>query len=153
MSKYNPDYHDDWAWSLAAMGATNEEIAEAFGVNEKTIRRWAKTYDSFGKALIEGKGISDAKVVKSLYQRATGYDYTETKKVVETDKNGNIKPVKIEETKKHVPADVTAQIYWLKNRQRSKWSDRPEFLPDTGGDKDDVVFYIPDNGRDEKKDK
>lgn len=25
--KYNAPYHDNWAWSLAAMGATNEEIA------------------------------------------------------------------------------------------------------------------------------
>ena len=25
-TKYNAAYHDDWAWSLAAMGATNKEI-------------------------------------------------------------------------------------------------------------------------------
>ena len=31
LSKYNPEYHDDWAWSLAVKGATNDEIAEAFG--------------------------------------------------------------------------------------------------------------------------
>lgn len=30
LSKYNPEYHDDWAWSLAIKGATNDEIAEAF---------------------------------------------------------------------------------------------------------------------------
>ena len=62
--------------------------------------------------MAEGKGVSDAKVVRSLYQRATGYEYTETKKTVEYDKEGNIKPVKVEETKKFVPPDVTAQIFW-----------------------------------------
>ena len=57
--KYNAPYHDNWAWSLAAMGATNEEIALAMGVSERTIMRWAKEHESFGKALGEGKGVSD----------------------------------------------------------------------------------------------
>ena len=47
--KYNAPYHDNWAWSLAAMGATNEEIALAMGVSERTIMRWAKEHESFGK--------------------------------------------------------------------------------------------------------
>lgn len=65
--KYNAPYHDNWAWSLAAMGATNEEIALAMGVSERTIMRWAKEHESFGKALGEGKGVSDAKVIRSLW--------------------------------------------------------------------------------------
>ena len=122
--KYNPDYHDNWAWSLAAMGATNEEIAKAMGV-------------------------SDAKVIRSLYQRAVGYEYEEEKKIIEYDKDGNVKPIKIEKTKKQVPPDVGAQCFWLKNRQRDKWQDRPEVIPDTGADDgDQVQFYLPDNGRD-----
>ena len=44
--KYNAPYHDNWAWSLAAMGATNEEIALAMGVSERTIMRWAKEHES-----------------------------------------------------------------------------------------------------------
>lgn len=57
--KYNAPYHDNWAWSLAAMGATNEEIALAMGVSERTIMRYlmskgAYTYEpgnitEFGK--------------------------------------------------------------------------------------------------------
>lgn len=81
--KYNAPYHDNWAWSLAAMGATNEEIALAMGVSERTIMRWAKEHESFGKALGEGKGVSDAKVIRSLYERATGYEYEEEKKIIE----------------------------------------------------------------------
>ena len=150
--KYNALYHDDWAWSMAAMGATNEEIAEAMGISKRTILRWAKDHESFGKALAEGKGVSDAKVVRSLYQRATGYEYTETKKTVEYDKEGNIKPVKVEETKKFVPPDVTAQIFWLKNRQRQTWQDRPQDYLQGGGDNDpEVTIYLPDNGRDDSE--
>ena len=81
------------------MGATNEELALAMGVSERTIMRWAKEHESFGKALGEGKGVSDAKVIRSLYERATGYEYEEEKKIIEYDKDGNVKPVKIEKTK------------------------------------------------------
>lgn len=148
--KYNAPYHDNWAWSLAAMGATNEEIALAMGVSERTIMRWAKEHESFGKALGEGKGVSDANVIRSLYERATGYEYEEEKKIIEYDKDGNVKPVKIEKTKKHVPPDVTAQIFWLKNRQRDRWQDRPQDYVDQTSDNDaEVQIYLPDNGRDD----
>ena len=110
--KYNPDYHDNWAWSLAAMGATNEEIAKAMGVSKRTIIRWSQDHESFGSALAQGKGVSDAKVIRSLYQRAVGYEYEEEKKIIEYDKDGNVKPIKIEKTKKQVPPDVGAQCFW-----------------------------------------
>lgn len=145
-TKYNALYHDDWAWSLAAMGATNEEIAEAMGISKRTIIRWAKEHESFGKALTEGKGVSDAKVIRSLYQRATGYDYVEEKQIVELDKSGKPKPIKVEKTKKHVPPDVAAQCFWLKNRQRDRWQDRPEPTIDVD-DGTEVQIYLPDNGR------
>ncbi len=141
--KYNSLYHDDWAWSMAAMGATNEEIADAIGISKRTIIRWAKEHESFGKALAEGKAVSDAKVIRSLYQRATGYDYTEEKKVVEFDKDGNVKPVKVETIKKHVPPDVAAQCFWLKNRQRDRWADRPQYIPEAD-DEEQTVFYLPE---------
>lgn len=147
--KYNKDYHDDWAWSLAAMGATNKEIAAAIGVSERTIMRWSKDHESFRKAMAEGKGVSDAKVIRSLYQRAVGYDYTETKKIVETNSDGSIKPVKIETYEKHLPPDVGALCFWLKNRQRNYWQDRPEVVQDNG-DGAEVHIYLPDNGRDKK---
>lgn len=141
--KYNALYHDDWAWSMAAMGATNEEIADAMGVSKRTILRWAKDHESFGRALTEGKGVSDAKVIRSLYQMATGYEYTEEKKVVEVDpKTGETKPVRIEKTTKHVQPSVAAQCFWLKNRQRDKWADRPISVEETTGI-EQTQFYLP----------
>lgn len=148
--KYNALYHDDWAWSLAAMGATNDEIASAMGVSVRTIIRWAKNHESFGKALSEGKGVSDAKVIRSLYQRAIGFEYEEEKRIVEYDKDGNVKPVRVEKTKKKVPPDVAAQCFWLKNRQRDHWQDRPmDYIQQNSGDDAQVQIYLPDNGRDD----
>ncbi len=146
--KYNALYHDDWAWSLAAMGATNDEIADAMGVSKRTIIRWAKEHESFGRALAEGKGVSDAKVIRSLYQMATGYEYTEEKRIVEYDTDGSVKPVRVEKTVKHVQPSVAAQCFWLKNRQRDRWQDRPELVPEQTAE-DDVQIYLPDNGRED----
>ena len=73
--KYNPAYHDDWAWSLAIKGATDAEIADAFGVSVRTLNRWKKDHDSFYEALISGKNQADAKVERKLYERAIGYRY------------------------------------------------------------------------------
>ncbi len=149
--KYNKDYHDDWAWSLAAMGATNEEIGDAIGVSKRTIIRWSKEYESFGKALAEGKAVSDARVIRSLYKMATGYEYTEEKKIVDVDADGNVKPVRVETTKKHVQPSVAAQCFWLKNRQKERWQDRPQDCFQDGDINDtEVQIYLPDNGRDDK---
>lgn len=146
--KYNARYHDDWAWSMAAMGATNEEIARAMHISKRTILRWAKDHESFGKALEEGKAVSDAKVIRSLYKMATGYEYTEEKKIVEVDEKGNIKPIRIETIKKHIHPSVAAQCFWLKNRQKEKWQDKPQDYIQSGSDSDtEVQIYLPDNGR------
>ena len=52
---YNPDYHDDWAWSLALKGATDQELAEAFGVSKRTILRWKNEHPLLQKRTRGGR--------------------------------------------------------------------------------------------------
>jgi len=144
--KYNAKFHDDWAWSLAALGATDDEIAEAMKISVRTLYRWKKENLSFMNALSEGKAVSDSKVIRGLYQRAIGYEYEEEKHIMSFDKDGNMKKVvKIEKTKKVAPPDVGAQIFWLKNRQQDTWRDRPQDAID--GEYNEVneqtQFYLP----------
>ena len=123
-SAYIEELHNDWAWSLAAEGLTDKEIAEKMGVAKSTLNKWKLGFPSFSDSLKRGKEIIDAQVQKSLYQRAIGYEYKEKKVIVELDSNGNQKPARIETTEKIVPPDTTAQIFWLKNRQPDKWRDK-----------------------------
>src|SRR5690625_6486352 len=50
-----------------------------------------------------------------MLKRAKGYEYEEVKTYIE-ESDGK-KKKKIEKTIKHVPADITAGIFWLKNRK------------------------------------
>ena len=83
--KYNPAYHDDWAWSLAIKGATDQDIADVFHVSRRTIIRWRQTYPSFNEACQHGKEVADAKVKRSLYERAVGFEYQEKESVIDVD--------------------------------------------------------------------
>lgn len=125
VSAYNASYHDDWAWSLAVQGATDDEIAEAFGISVRTLHRWKKEHESFLTALTTGKDVADSKVEKSLYQRALGYEYKEVEQHIETDpSSGRHTITKQRVVTKQVPPDTMAIMYWLNNRTKNtgKWS-------------------------------
>lgn len=143
LSKYNSEYHDDWAWSLAIKGATNEEIAEAFGISTRTFIRWEKEHESLRDAVLRGKCAADAKVEKSLFQRAIGFTVEDTERTVDIDKDGNPKPVRVRTTKKNVPPDTMAIMYWLNNRKRNQWSQRQETTI-TAEDSEGQVVSIAD---------
>ena len=125
--KYNPEYHDDWAWSLALKGATDQDVADAFHVSRMTILRWRKEYKSFDEAYQRGKDIADAKVKKSLYERAVGFEYTEKESIMELDpKTGEKKPVKVRTQTKRARPVTMAIMYWLNNRSKGEFSQRQE---------------------------
>jgi hypothetical protein len=66
-----------------------------------------------------GKQVADSRVERSLYQRAVGYRYEAVKIFMPA---GRAKPVYAKHIE-HVPADVTAGIFWLKNRDPQHWRD------------------------------
>lgn len=118
-SLYNPEFHPKKAGELALMGKTNPEIGKILGVNPDTLAQWKKQFPEFAEALKTSKDQADAPVIKSLYQRALGYEYTEIKEI---ESNDGLR--RIERTVKKVLPDVTAQIFWLKNRQPVDWRDK-----------------------------
>jgi hypothetical protein len=127
-TKYKEEYNDQ-VIKLCRLGATDKEIADFFDVKEQTVNNWKKSEPSFFESLKKGKVISDTNISESLYKKALGYYYTEEKEVRIKDYNEEgkqIERVAVVELKKYVPADTTAQIFWLKNRRRDQWRDKQE---------------------------
>lgn len=115
-TKYKPEYAEI-AKSMCKLGATDYELAEAFGVRTVTIWRWQATHPEFCSALKVMKETYDDRVERSLAQRATGYSY-HTKKVFQF--RGQIVEAEIIE---HVPPDPGAAKLWLTNRRPKDWRD------------------------------
>lgn len=118
---YDPSYVEQ-AKKLAALGATDIEVADFFEVDVRTIYRWKHVYDDFCHALNVGKAKADERVVNSLYQKAIGYEQDEVKIFMPA---GADKPVYAPYRAKIAP-DTTAAIFWLKNRQPGQWRDKQE---------------------------
>jgi hypothetical protein len=146
--KYNPEYHDDWAWSLAVKGADDKELAQAMHVSRKTICAWKKQHPTFAAALNEGKDIADSTIERSLYNSGKGYFVEEEEKVIEVSQNGTQKLGDLRTKKRYIPPNVTAQIFWLKNRKKDQWRDVTK-TEVTGEDGKPVEFqqvqvYLPE---------
>lgn len=118
-TKYDPKYND-MARRLCLLGFTDVQLAEFFGVCEKTINNWKNEHEDFLLSLKEGKEFADIRVVESLFRRATGFKYDEI--TYEPDERGEMDESK-RVTKTVVP-DTGACMAWLKNRQPSQWRDK-----------------------------
>ncbi|KGK88030.1 transposase [Clostridium sp. HMP27] len=110
------------AKKLAKEGCTDEDIAGRLGIGIRTLYDWKKKYPQFMQALKENKDYFDSRVEDALLKRALGYEYEETEIVATKDG----KTSKVKKTKRTVPPDVTAIIFWLKNRQPEKWRNKIE---------------------------
>lgn len=118
-TKYKPEYATQ-AEKLCLLGATDDDMADFFDVETSTINNWKNEFPEFLESIKKGKMLADANVADRLYQRAMGYEAPDVDiRVVD----GEI--IKTPLTK-YYPPDTPAAIFWLKNRQRSKWRDKVE---------------------------
>lgn len=116
-TKFKPEYVSI-AKAMARLGATDAEMATAFGVTVSTVALWKVQHKDFSDAQKVGKVIADARVEASLYRRAQGYEHDEVDMRVVDDKLVKTK------IRKHYPPDTTACIFWLKNRKPKEWRDK-----------------------------
>ena len=113
-------------------GLTDKDIAKNLRIGVSTLREWKGRFPEIRDALKQGKDAADRVVENALYKSATGYTMKIRKpvkvKLVDYDPTGK----KIRETETwqaveeeiHVPAQVTAQIFWLKNRKPDQWREK-----------------------------
>jgi transposase-like protein len=114
---------------LARYGATHVQIAKELEISATTLTDWKRQHESLRETIREGMFEFDTdKVEKSLLKRALGYTITETlEKERLVDKASGKTELKIvSRSKKHLPADVTAAIFWLKTRRKDLWRTPPD---------------------------
>lgn len=104
--------------ALAEEGKTDKQIAKAIGVSEKTINNWKVKNTDFFQSLKDAKDIADQLVEATLFERAIGYKHKEVKVFCHQGM------IVTHEVEKVYPPDVTAMIFWLKNRQPDRWRDK-----------------------------
>ncbi|MBI1202627.1 MAG: hypothetical protein GC182_08970 [Rhodopseudomonas sp.] len=115
-TKYKPEYAKI-ARNLCVRGATDADLALAFGVAQSTIWAWGQANIDFAESVAAGKDQFDGQVERAFAQRAIGYEYV-TEKVFQYEGN----PVRVE-VLEHVPADVNAGKFWLINRRKDRFKD------------------------------
>lgn len=113
---------EDWA----RQGLFDEQIAKNMGISEATLYNYKRQYPEIKEALRKGKEVVDIEVENAMFKRAIGYTITINEEKI--DKFGEVHNCKRDV---HIPGDVTAQIFWLKNRRRTQWRDKVEYEANT----------------------
>ncbi len=116
-TKYKAEFAEQ-VYKLCLLNAIDKEIADFFGVTEKTINNWKRDHKPFLQSIKRGKIKADADVAERLYQRAMGYSHPD---VHISNYQGEIT---ITELTKHYPPDTAAAFIWLKNR--ANWKDKQD---------------------------
>lgn len=106
-------------------GITEREIARRLRIAHSTFQAYKRQFPDFSDRLKKGRELADIRVENALFRAAVGFEYEEisTEYAENKDSKSSKKVVK---TKRFVPGNVTAQIFWLKNRRPDKWRDRKE---------------------------
>lgn len=102
------------------------------GIHRDTLVEWKKQFSDISDALKSGKDVADYIVENELFQSCQTRTVTVKKpiklKKVMVDGKKRLEEERVEYAEEEVviPGNVTAQIFYLKNRKPDKWKDRPQ---------------------------
>jgi hypothetical protein len=107
-------------------GLSDEQIAHNVSISPSTLYEWKNKYKELSEALKKGKEVVDREVENALLKRARGYSYDEiTQEPIVVDVQTGATEIKVTKiVRRQVAPDVTAQIFWLKNRKPDEWRDK-----------------------------
>jgi hypothetical protein len=98
-------------------GLTDNQICENLGIGKSLLYEWKNDYVEFAECFKRGREVADYLVENAMMKSALGYSYDEV--TVELG-------VETKRVTKEVQPNITAQIFWLKNRRSDKWRDKPD---------------------------
>ena len=122
-------------WSKS--GLTEFEMCKRLGIARSVWHDYKNKYTDIADVIKEGRAIANFTVEKSLFKRATGYQYKETKVVV-GDRD------RTEITTREVAPDPASMIFWLKNRKPKDWKDKRDLDFTTDGENTTINVNIVD---------
>lgn len=125
--------------SWAIKGLTDRQIADSMGIAESTLYEWKKKYSEISEALKKGKEVFDAESVEALHQAGIGHYIEEVDTDITIRDGMEIK--RIRKRKRWIPSNVTALIFWLKNRDPDNWKDR-KAVEEVVNDDKAIMRYI-----------
>lgn len=110
-------------------GHTDEELAEYIGISTATLYRWKNKYPDFAENIKTSKAAYDVTVEESLHRRTVGFKVAvkkhfkikTTKLDKKTGRRYETEELVAAEDEVYIPADTTAQIFWLCNRLPERW--------------------------------
>ena len=123
-------------------GLIQKDIAHNMRCSLKTLQNWRDKYPEIKAALLAGKEVADRIVENALYRSATGYTATVKEPVKVRDiEYDPVTGKKLSERERyitvekeiHIPAQVTAQIFWLKNRKPQEWREKHDVVMESNG--------------------
>lgn len=147
--------HMDKIKEWAQAGATKADIAKRLGVAPSSVRKFCalgekgdSRYEAFAAAFAQACAVADTAVENALYRAATGYKEKVLKhykiRAVKYDREGHrvAEHEELRETYDEVafPANVSAQQFWLTNRQPGRWKYKPEAAATESGESGIVMM-------------
>lgn len=112
-------------------GLTDEQVAHNMGISRKTLYVWVEKFGDICNALKKGKDVADREVESALYKRAVGYRTKKQVKELRLNRETRRQELTVvKETEEEIAPDVTAAIFWLKNRKPEDWRDKRDVMID-----------------------
>lgn len=111
----------------AANGCTIEEIARNMGVHPSTLHKWMVAHDEIGEAIKRGRMHACEAIENALFRKAAGMVVEDTVQEFKGElrdgkpANGTVTQ---RTTRRQIPPDTAAAIFYLKNRMPDRYSDR-----------------------------
>lgn len=106
------------------LGATEKEIAENLGINNKVFCKYKKQFPELNELVKNGRKKPVQAIKAALFKRATGFTYQE-QKVINSEKNG----ITTETYTKQALPDPTSALMLLKHWDKeNEWCSDPQTL-------------------------
>jgi hypothetical protein len=107
--------------NYAHLGLSHEEMAPLIGLTLKEFQGWLLREPRAKLALKRGGPEATARVARVMYLNAVGYEHDEEK--VFCNAEGDV--TRVQTVKRYAPNHVSG-IFYLKNKDPSRWRDRHE---------------------------